>query len=153
MRGQGVIGEDLVDDERRVACLAAFRERRELGASQHRAGRVVRADGQHGADGVSPALVERLDIDRPSALILQPVRNRPHAVEPRQMIEERVTRDRKHDRIAVRRAEELEEYGVRVTGTGGEHDAFGSNVDAVSRVVARDSSPRVRKSERARFVP
>ena len=35
VRRQRVIGEDLVDDERRVACLAPLRQCRKLGTRQH----------------------------------------------------------------------------------------------------------------------
>ena len=48
----------------------------ELRRRQHRSRRVVRADREHGAHPVVPPFVKRIEIDRPSAVILQPVRER-----------------------------------------------------------------------------
>jgi len=77
-------------------------------------------------------------IERPAAVIFEVVRHGLHAIQPRQMIEQRIARRRHEHGVTMRRAEQLEEQRVGFAGTCRQHDAIRSNRDAAPRVVAGD---------------
>ena len=106
-----IVREDLVDDEGGAVVGAAFAKRGQLGSRHRRAGRIVRAHGKHRAHFVRPRLVNRCQVDRPSAVVLEPVWHRPHAVEASQVIEQRVARRRHKHRVADRTTEQFEAPG------------------------------------------
>ena len=117
------------------------RPRRSAGAWT-RSSRIVRAHGQHSPHLVRPRLVNRFQVDRPSAVVLEPVWHGPHPVEAGQVIEQRVARRRRKHRVADRTAEQFEAPGVCFARTGHQHDPVGMCVRAATKVVRRDCATR-----------
>jgi hypothetical protein len=151
-RAQRIVPEDFVDDERGAARGAAIRQLGRVASGQRGSRRIVRADGQHRACVRRPRPIQRVDVDRPRAVIVQRVAPLGDAVEPDEVFEERVARDRRQHGGRAGVAEQLEEDGIRFTRACREHDPFPIDRQAAADVGAGDGGAGVLEAERLRAV-
>jgi hypothetical protein len=77
--------------------------------------RIVRRYHEDGLHAVGRGPRDRIDVDSPTAVVLEQVRNRGHALELRQVFEQRIARLRHQDGIAGI-AQQLEEQRVGFAG-------------------------------------
>jgi hypothetical protein len=119
---------------------------------ENRTGRIVRADGEHGARRVGPRLIDTALIELPAPVIRQQVRTRHHTIEACQMLEQRIARRRDEHVVSGGRAEKLEEHRVGFARTRRQHDSIVSNTDSTSGVVVRDGAARPPQAERLRSI-
>jgi hypothetical protein len=85
-------------------------------------------------------------------MVLEPIRERRHTVEPCQVIEQRIARRRHHHGVSGIVAEQFEQDRVGLARAGRQHDALRGHADAAARVVAGHRRARGRKAQRRRFV-
>ena len=139
-RGQPVVHEDLVGDERQAVCRAAGRQRADVASRQHRAGRVVRAHHDDGAGAGGDAGGDGVGVVAPAAVRIERVGHGPHRLEPAQDLEQRVARDR-DEHLVAGIAQHLEQERVRLARAGGQDDPAGIDRRAVPAELGADRRP------------
>ena len=130
---------------------AQRREPVEIGGPHHRARRVVGRDEEDGARRRGEDTLEAGAVDRPCAVVLQPVRGGLDAIETCQHVEERIARLRDEHAIS-RIAQQLEQLGVRFARAGRQDDLPKRNRARFGIDLRRDRPPRVLETQRSRVV-
>ena len=147
---QRVVAEHLVEDQRGARVAQRPRQLIRVGVAE----RPSRSDcwdsrrGRRGSRASTPRSTS-VEIDRPPAVILQRVAPLSHAVEARQVIEERIAGDRRQHAGTAGLAQELEEHRIRFTGAGRQHDPIRVDRQTAPGVVRRDRLARVRAGRTA----
>jgi hypothetical protein len=95
-----VVTEHLVTDDRPVSRRGETRNRVEIFTVQERARGVVWRHDQNRAHAIIVDRRQRIEVDAPRAVVLQPISDRRHRFEPRQVLEQRIAWLRHEDRIA-----------------------------------------------------
>jgi hypothetical protein len=97
-------------------------------------------------------IVDIGQIDAPSAMVVEAIRSGGHAVELREVIEERITGHRHEHLVSARRAQQLEQQRVGFAGARGQHDAIRIDGNAASRVIGSHRLSRLCQPKGRRIV-
>ena len=150
-RHQEIVAEHFVAHQRETARCTERVQFAGLAAREDRACGVVRADGQHGTRARIRDGPELVHVQRPPAVVLEPVRADGDAVQSREVLEQRVAWSRHEHRIA-RIAQQLEQQRVAVAAACREDDPTRRHSNRSPRVICGDRLARTVEAERLRLV-
>ena len=147
-----VIGEHFIDNQGGTSRSAPRVEGRLFRRRQHGAGGIVGADGEDRPRAGLPHLVHAARVQPPSSIVIEAVGTRRDAVERRQVLEQRIAGRRHQDRVATRRARQLEQQRVCLARARRQDDAIRGDAKTTPRVIGGHRLARARQPERTRLI-
>jgi len=141
LRSEGVIEEDLVDDEGEIELAAKARQFGCFPLLGEVAGGVVGVNDDDGARAGRDGAAYGFRVDLPAVVEDEREGNEPDVVEGGEEVEERVA-GMGNQNFGAGVAEKAEEKAVGLAGAGGEKDVGTVEVDSVAGVVGADGLAR-----------
>src|ERR1019366_446254 len=97
-------------------------------------GGIVGMDDDYSLSARRGRFVERIEIDLPSVIVDERVRDEFDIGEIGEKFEQRIARLR-HENLVVRIAEQTEDVGIGFAGAGGQNESFGIEIENAVRLV------------------
>src|SRR5580692_8921454 len=148
-----VVEKNFVDDQCGAVVVAKVVQRLSLGCRDIRAGGIIGMDDDHSSRPRTSCLVERIEVDLPSVIVDQRIRNELDIGEIGEKFKERVTR-LGDENLITRVTQQTEDIGVGFARAGGQDDPLGIEIeDAMClAIVATNGTASFEQSARLRIV-